>query len=144
MMQLGAALVTCVSAGDQVFLIGGLGAGKTTLVRGFLRALGHKGTVNSPTYAMVETYNLAPFVCHHFDGYRIQNASEWLDMGIDDYVTEQAVCMIEWPQSGEAVLPSPHLRISIVVPDTSVGREVIIESDNTELNGWEQLQTCLS
>ena len=144
MMSLGAALVSCLSAGDQVFLIGDLGAGKTTLVRGFLRALGYEGTVNSPTYAMVESYDLAPYACHHFDGYRIHSSEEWLDMGIDDYVTQQAICLIEWPQSGKEVLPLPCMQMTIEVPEIGIGREVSIDCVKSELNGWEQLQACVS
>ena len=143
MMALGATLAGHLSAGEHVFLTGPLGAGKTTLVRGFLRALGYHGTVNSPTYAMVETYDLAPYCCHHFDGYRIHDADEWLDMGIDDYVTSQAVCLIEWPESGQSVLPKPHVIIDIIVPVTGQAREVRIQCVNTPMTGWEELEACL-
>ena len=144
MLQLGGILAKCITAGDLVFLNGDLGAGKTTLSRGFLRALGYAGTVNSPTYAMVETYQLESLLCHHFDGYRIKSADEWLDMGLDDYLAPEAVCLIEWPDSGESILPKPTWVIDISILAASDSRYVSITTTKDVTINKEKLQACFA
>jgi tRNA threonylcarbamoyladenosine biosynthesis protein TsaE len=128
MTELGALLAKHIKAGDVIFLHGQLGAGKTTLTRGLLQSLGYSGVVSSPTYAMVEEYSLSQYDLYHFDGYRIHDEEEWLQMGIEDYLHESAVCIVEWPESGMAILPKPTLSITIVVmPDNNM-RGIAIES----------------
>lgn len=92
-----------------IFLRGPLGSGKTTFVRGFLRAKGITGPVKSPTYSLVETYALPGQKVHHFDLYRLQEAESLLELGIEDYLTADAICFIEWPERAEKELPLPDM-----------------------------------
>jgi tRNA threonylcarbamoyladenosine biosynthesis protein TsaE len=112
---LGGALAEVLEPGMLVFLHGQLGAGKTTLVRGLLRALGHDGPVRSPTYALVESYRLAACELHHFDLYRLADPEELEFMGLRDFLSGDAICMIEWPERGSGVLPCADLEVGLSV-----------------------------
>ncbi|OGI39202.1 MAG: tRNA (adenosine(37)-N6)-threonylcarbamoyltransferase complex ATPase subunit type 1 TsaE [Candidatus Muproteobacteria bacterium RBG_16_62_13] len=92
---------------------GPLGAGKTTLVRGLLRALGHAGAVKSPTFTLVESYPLDDGELHHFDLYRLQNPAELELIGWRDYLGGGNVCLVEWPERAESLLPEPDIAIII-------------------------------
>ncbi len=100
-----------------VFLCGELGAGKTTLARGFLRGLGHTGPVKSPTFTLVEPYPLAPRPVFHFDLYRLSAASELEDLGMRDYLDGHSVLLIEWPERGAQGRIVPDVEVHIQARD---------------------------
>jgi tRNA threonylcarbamoyladenosine biosynthesis protein TsaE len=123
-LALGAALAPLLGPGMVVFLHGDLGAGKTTLVRGLLRALGVTGAVKSPTYTLVEPYRLAGFPVHHFDLYRLRDPMELEEMGIRDYLSGDALCMVEWPERGAPVLVTRDLDVFLATSPDGEGRIV--------------------
>lgn len=111
--KFGAKLYTAREHFALVFLIGDLGAGKTTLVRGFLRAAGYQGAVKSPTFTLVEEYQLDDIKIVHFDLYRLNDPEELELIGFSDYLDEDTLCFIEWPEMGEGFLPEPDLTLSL-------------------------------
>jgi len=114
---LAARLAGALRPGMVVWLCGGLGVGKTTLVRGLLTALGHTGRVRSPTFTLLEPYNLLRFPIYHFDFYRFSSANEWRDAGFDEYFGSDGACLVEWPELAGPDLPRPDLRIRLDFAD---------------------------
>ncbi len=119
-LALGAAWATILRPQNPpwiIFLKGDLGAGKTTLVRGFLRGMGYSGNVKSPTYTLVESYPLL----YHFDLYRLSEPQALDFIGIHDYCKEPGMLWIEWPEQGRGFLPEPDLVFSLeTVPEGRV------------------------
>ncbi len=115
MEMLGRELARIAFAGMQIHLSGDLGAGKTTLVRGFLRGLGHTDTVKSPTYTLVESYNLGTFTIYHFDFYRVRHPDEIELIGFRDYRSDTAICLIEWPEKAGQRIDLPDILIKFTL-----------------------------
>lgn len=124
-LALGGRLARELQQGMSVWLRGDLGAGKTTLTRGVLRELGFHGRVKSPTYTLVELYELSRFNLYHFDLYRFIDPDEWEDAGFRDYFSPANVCLVEWPDKAQGRLPQPDLLVRFAIHD--LGRTVWIE-----------------
>ncbi len=111
----GRKLAAGLEAGTLVYLSGELGAGKTTLVRGILRGLGYAGSVKSPTYTLLEPYDLPTLCVYHFDFYRIGDSRELEFIGIDELMDSDAVKLVEWPERGADRIPVADVQISLQV-----------------------------
>jgi tRNA threonylcarbamoyladenosine biosynthesis protein TsaE len=109
MEQLGAALARVSTPPLVIFLYGDLGAGKTTLIRGFLRELGVTGPIKSPTYQLVESYAIAGKMVYHFDLYRLRSPKELMEAGLRDYLASAAIWLFEWPEKAKGLLPTADL-----------------------------------
>ena len=137
MQALGARLSVSVTGGMLIFLSGGLGAGKTTLVRGLIHALGHEGPVKSPTYTLVEPYSFEGMTVYHFDLYRLSDPLELEYLGVQDYFQDQAVCLVEWPERAKEFLPEADILIAFsfegdardvnLVAQSETGRRVLLD-----------------
>ena len=126
----GARLAPALDGGMVVTLSGDLGAGKTTLVRGCLRARGWTGSVKSPSYPLVEHYPFSSLYFYHFDFYRFADPREWETAGFTDCFHRGAVCLVEWPERVAGRLPSPDLALTLTYPPdpSTSGRELTLSA----------------
>jgi tRNA threonylcarbamoyladenosine biosynthesis protein TsaE len=125
-VALGARLAAALVPGLLVTLSGDLGAGKTTLSRGIVQGLGHRGAVKSPTYTLVEPYEHTRFPVYHFDLYRLADAEELELLGFRDYLAGDCLCLVEWPERGGGFLPAADLAITMSAQGD--GRRVTLEA----------------
>lgn len=134
MSDFGARIARITQGHGLIFLEGNLGMGKTTLSRGIIRGLGHVGAVKSPTFTLVEPYEIGDIRAFHFDLYRLVDPEELEYLGIRDYFEDDALCLIEWPDKGAGFLPKPDLTITISPQDS--GRSLKILSQGSRGEAW--------
>lgn len=130
--RFGARLAPLLRGGMIVSVQGDLGSGKTTLVRGLLRARGVAGPVKSPTYTLVEHYPLSSLYFYHFDFYRFMNPDEWDSSGMSDHFRDDAVCIVEWPERVAGLLPPPDVALSLAFSGREGGRDLLAEAHTSE------------
>ena len=136
MQALGESLSKKLASGMTLHLSGELGAGKTTFVRGVLRGLGYSGSVKSPTFTLVESYDLNSNAVYHMDFYRVDDAQELEMIGIRDYLDGSGLCLIEWPERAGAQLPEPD--VEILIKDQKPGRKVYVTVQNQHALRFKQ------
>lgn len=128
-IELGARLARTLQPGLTIYLHGDLGAGKTTLTRALLHAAGHTGHVRSPTYTLAEPYSVViggrPVEVIHFDLYRLASPEEFLDAGFREHFNDQSICIVEWPEKAEPVLPSPDIKVLLSI--SGEGRDIELQ-----------------
>ncbi len=137
---LGARLARVCRAPGVIYLRGDLGTGKTTLVRGFLRALGYSGAVKSPTYTLLEPYSVGALRCYHLDLYRLADPEELEYLGLRDLLDDHALILVEWPERGSGGLPPADLEVNLsyaglgrqvrMVARSATGRELMRRMEN--------------
>lgn len=137
-LHFGSILAKAIQPNLTIYLHGDLGAGKTTLVRGLLHALGYVGKVKSPTYTLVESYEIKSNVfsnlnLYHFDLYRFNDEEEWEAAGFRDYFNAESVCLIEWPEKAQNVLPTPDINITFTIKNfgKNLGENLSENSDES-------------
>ena len=126
-LAFGARLGRAVAERALIFLYGDLGAGKTTLVRGFLQGRGHRGSVKSPTYTLIEPYDTPAGACYHLDLYRLGDPEELECLGLREMLEERAVLLVEWPERGQGWLPAPDLAVRLSYAQEGSARNVLLE-----------------
>ena len=133
-LALGAALAAGARPGQVLFLSGDLGAGKTTLVRGLLRALGWTGRVKSPTYTLVELYAISRLNLYHFDFYRFKDGEEWVSSGFREHFNPESLCIVEWPEKAAGLLSAPDLHVTLDIDEP--GRRASFRAHSDAGKAW--------
>ena len=130
--RVGVAIAPTLAGGMVVALQGDLGAGKTTLARGVLRALGVSGPIKSPSYALVEHYPLSSIYFYHLDFYRFDNPAEWETAGLAECFRTDSVCLIEWPERVAALLPPFDLTLALSSAPPTLDGRILVADANSE------------
>jgi tRNA threonylcarbamoyladenosine biosynthesis protein TsaE len=133
-LALGAALAAGARPGRVLHLSGDLGSGKTTLARGLICALGHAGRVKSPSYTLVEDYELSRLHLYHFDFYRFTDKQEWVSSGFREYFGPDALCIVEWPERAAGLLAPPDLAIQLEF--AGAGRSARLQAQSAQGSDW--------
>jgi tRNA threonylcarbamoyladenosine biosynthesis protein TsaE len=143
-LLLGRQLAQVLHPGLVIFLRGDLGAGKTTFARGILRGLGYQGKVKSPTYNLVELYKISKLYLYHFDFYRFEDPAEWEDAGFREYFNADSVCLVEWPEKADGLLPQADLTFlfHLFDPGRNVEMSAGTQAGRLCLNHWQTLREC--
>lgn len=131
-----ARLAYTLTAGMVIYLRGDLGAGKTTLVRALIQALGYTDRVKSPTYTLLETYQAGGLHLRHFDLYRFRDEEEWEAAGFRDEFDGRNICLIEWPEKAPHLVPHADLEIAFEI--LPVGRSITLHTNS------DAGRTCLN
>ena len=126
-LAMGAALAAGLEPGLVIYLSGELGTGKTTFARGLLRGLGYDGRVKSPSFTLVEPYELSRLYLYHFDFYRFTDPRELDEAGFREHFNPASVCLVEWPEKAAGVVPAADIRIRLQV--TGSGRQLELDAD---------------
>ncbi|MDA7990235.1 MAG: tRNA (adenosine(37)-N6)-threonylcarbamoyltransferase complex ATPase subunit type 1 TsaE [Gammaproteobacteria bacterium] len=132
--------LSSIDDGAVVFLAGPLGAGKTTLARGILRGMGHAGAVASPTYTLLEHYDLPAREVWHFDLYRLEHPRDVETLGLRDALASAAVVLVEWPERGAGKLPAANYEVEILHRGDARRVQVRAPSGAANLDGLEILE----
>ena len=135
-LALGASLAAGAKAGLVLYLSGDLGSGKTTLARGLIGALGHPGRVKSPSYTLIEVYELSSLNLYHFDFYRFKDKTEWVSSGFREYFGPDALCIVEWPERAAGLLAPADLEIELQLSGT--GRLARVRARSAAGADWLQ------
>jgi len=138
-----AAMARLARAGDLIVLSGEMGAGKTAFAQGFARGIGIDQPVTSPTYTIVHSYDAGPTTLHHADLYRLDHTAEVADLGLDEFLEDDAIVLVEW---GDVVDLGPHVQVELRVDEDADedARDIIITSSDRSWTGrWERLEAAL-
>lgn len=127
-------IITPLESSVHLYLEGDLGAGKTAFARAFLRHLGVTGRIKSPSYALLESYEVADLMLYHLDFYRFNDPAEWVEAGFRDILLEQAIVLIEWPEKANGLLPPPDLNLHFHYQDE--GRLLVITANSSKGKTW--------
>ncbi len=134
MEAFGGRFVSALGNLKLVTLNGPLGAGKTTFVRGLLRVLGHAGAVKSPTFTLVEPYEMNGRRFYHFDLYRLKEPEELEFLGIRDYLAGPDLCVVEWAERAKGLLPAPD--VAVMIAPANNGRSVTVTAHTPRGEAW--------